>query len=174
MDKIILIGSPGSGKSTMARRLETELDIELYHLDNLFWKPGWINIPIDEQREISKELVQKKRWMIDGNYNATLPIRLEAADTVIFFDLPRWICMLQIFKRRIQYWNKKRPDFNGGKEKLNLEFINYVWRFRKNKRPKIVKLIESIKHQKDVYTIRSRKEYDTVFNRIVEKGKENT
>lgn len=163
MDRVIVIGWKGSGKSTFARKLASVLELELYHLDNLFWKPGWIDVPIEEQKEITKELVKKERRIIDGNYAATLPIRLERADTVIFLDVPRWLCIYSIFKRRVQYWNKQRPDINAGKERISFEFLRYVWRFKKDKRPEVVKLVESVKGEKDIYTTYSRNQLDQVM-----------
>jgi adenylate kinase family enzyme len=87
MKKIILIGSGGSGKSTLARKLGDKLEIDVYHLDALFWKPNWEGAPKDEQRKVQNDLVKKEEWIIDGNYGGTMDIRLNAADTVIFLDI---------------------------------------------------------------------------------------
>lgn len=88
---------------------------------------------------------------------------MERADTVIFLDVPRWLCIYSIFKRRVQYWNKQRPDINAGKETISFEFLRYVWRFKKDKRPEVVKLVESVKGEKDIYTIYSRNQLDQVM-----------
>ncbi|TFB22932.1 DNA topology modulation protein [Filobacillus milosensis] len=157
MKRVILIGSPGSGKSTMSTELAEILNLELYHLDNIFWKPGWVSVPRDEQIEITKKLVNQKTWMIDGNYAGTLDLRLERADFVVFFDLPRWVCMYRIFKRVWQYRNKKRPDMNAGTERLNWDFIKFVWDFRKKKRPLIYEKLSRYPN-KQVYILKTRKD----------------
>src|SRR5699024_1821495 len=105
MKKIILIGSGGAGKSTLARQLGAALQIEVIHLDALFWKPNWTPVQREKQVEIQKELVNKEEWIIDGNYGGTIDIRLQAADTIIFLDIPRTICVYRAFKRMIQYRN---------------------------------------------------------------------
>ncbi len=84
MKKIVLIGSGGAGKSTLARQLGEVLKINVYHLDALFWKPNWVGVPKDDQRNIQNKLVEKEEWIIDGNYGGTMEIRLNAADTIIF------------------------------------------------------------------------------------------
>lgn len=87
----MLIGSGGSGKSTLARQLGNILNIQVYHLDAIFWKPNWEGVSKEEQISIQTDLVKKDEWLIDGNYGGTLDIRMDAADTIIFLDINRTI-----------------------------------------------------------------------------------
>lgn len=93
----MVIGSSGSGKSTLSRQLGHTLDIPVFHLDVLFWKPNWVMTSSEEQKEIQKTLLQKKKWIIDGSYTGILDERLDAADSVILLDLPRKICFYRVF-----------------------------------------------------------------------------
>src|SRR5690242_17455985 len=93
MKKIILIGSGGSGKSTLARQLGNKLNIKVHHLDALFWKPNWEGVPREEQIAVQNNLIKDEKWIIDGNYGGTMDIRLNAADTIIFLDIHRTICI---------------------------------------------------------------------------------
>jgi len=102
MKKIAVIGSGSSGKSTLARKLGALLHIKAFHLDVLFWKPGWVGVTKEEQRLVQSELVKRKTWIIDGNYGGTMDIRLNNADTIIFLDMPRTICAYRVIKRWIQ------------------------------------------------------------------------
>ncbi|GGD86041.1 hypothetical protein GCM10010911_50540 [Paenibacillus nasutitermitis] len=122
MKRIVLIGSGGSGKSTLARELGRILSIDVHHLDAIFWKPGWISTPKNEQKDVQEKLVSHTSWIIDGNYGGTIDIRLQAADTIIFFDLSRWICLIRVLKRRFQYRNMKRTDMaEGCEERISLK-----------------------------------------------------
>jgi len=124
MEKIILVGSGGSGKSTLAKQLGDKLSLKVYHLDAIFWKPNWVGVPKNEQREIQHELIKNEKWIIDGNYGGTMGIRLKAADTIIFLDVHRTICIYRAFKRMLQYRNKTRPDMGEGcEERLDFGFI---------------------------------------------------
>ena len=84
MRKIIIIGSGGSGKSTLARKLGEMTRIPVFHLDALYWKPGWVPTPREEWNARVKALVNQDQWIIDGNYGGTLNIRMTEADTIIF------------------------------------------------------------------------------------------
>lgn len=138
MKKIVLIGSGGSGKSTLARRLGEKLKINVYHLDALFWKPNWVGVTKDEQIKVQNDLVKKVGWIIDGNYGGTMDIRLNSADTIIFLDTPRTICVYRAFKRMLKYQNKTRPDMGEGcEERFSFEFFKWIWEYSKTKRPKI-------------------------------------
>ena len=103
MDRIAIIGCGGSGKSHLARELGASLGITPVHLDTLYYDKDWNPLPKDEFTALQRDLVSAPRWVIDGNYASTLPIRLAAADTVIFLDLPARICLWGIAQRRLRY-----------------------------------------------------------------------
>src|ERR1051325_3370360 len=110
MQKILVIGSGGAGKSTFARRLGERLKLDVIHLDRLYWKPGWIETPKDEWRRLIQELLNREAWIMDGNYSGTLEMRMAACDTVIFLDIARSVCLWRVMKRSISYRKECRPD----------------------------------------------------------------
>ena len=122
-----MIGSGGAGKSTVARQLGKLLNIEVFHLDALYWKPGWVETPRGEWRKKIEELLVRDSWIIDGNYSNTLELRLKECDTVIFLDIGSATCLWRVVKRWITYRGSRRPDMaEGCREKLELEFILWV------------------------------------------------
>lgn len=156
MKKIAIIGSGGSGKSTLARKVGELLQIEVFHLDALFWKPGWVGTSKQEQRLVQNELVEKEKWIIDGNYGRTIDIRLHKADTIILLDLPRTICAYRVVKRWIQYRNKTRPDMGEGcEERMSLQFLKWVWDYPKTKKPIILKKLNTYSNGKEVIILTS-------------------
>lgn len=107
MKKIIVIDCSGSGKSTFARKLSTKINIPLYYLDMIWHKPDKTTITEKEFDEQLKTLLQKVKWIIDGNYQRTLDMRLKEYDSVFLLDIPTKIC-LENAKSRI---GRKREDF---------------------------------------------------------------
>lgn len=169
MKKIAIIGSGGSGKSTLARKLGELLHIEVFHLDALFWNPGWVGTSKQEQRVVQEELVEKETWIFDGNYGGTMDIRLNKADTIIFLDIPRTVCAYRVLKRWIQYRNKTRPDMGEGcEERISLEFLKWVWEYPKTKRPAILKKMDSFSKEKKVIILKSPKEVESFLHKIKE------
>lgn len=167
MKKIALIGSGGSGKSTLARRLGEKLNIEVYHLDALFWKPNWTLTSKEEQRKVQNELVKKEEWIIDGNYNGTMDIRLNAVDTIIFVDISRVICIYRVFKRMIQYRGKSRPDMaEGVNERLDFDFLKWVWDYPKTKKPVVLKKLEQLPNNKKVIILKSPREVQLFLDKV--------
>ncbi|OME87883.1 topology modulation protein [Paenibacillus sp. FSL A5-0031] len=159
MKKIALIGSGGSGKSTLASKLSRILSIKVHHLDSIFWKPGWISTSKNEQKVVQEELISHDSWIIDGNYGGTLDIRLQAADTIIFVDLSRWICIVRVLKRRFQYRNKKRMDMaEGCEERVSLEFLKWVWEYPDKQKPKITEKLQRLSNEKKIIILKSRKD----------------
>ena len=152
MQRIMIIGSGGAGKSTLARQLGEKLDLPVVHLDQLFWKPGWVEEPREVfDEELAKEL-EKPAWIMDGNFNRTISQRMARCDTVIYLDFDRVTCLLSVLKRVITSYGKTRPDMAAGcPERLDWEFLKWVWNFNKDgKRERYYRLLNEAK---DVQTI---------------------
>jgi adenylate kinase family enzyme len=128
MNRIMVVGvSAGVGKSTFARELGEILNIPVYHLDALYWKPGWKEASIEEFSKAQQEIVTRRQWIIEGNYSKTFDIRTEDADTIIYLELPLRVCLYRVVKRWLMNIGKTRPDLGEGcKEKLDWDFIKFI------------------------------------------------
>ncbi|MCF6409907.1 DNA topology modulation protein [Pseudalkalibacillus salsuginis] len=161
MKRIAIVGCGGAGKSTLSKTLGNILGIEVIHLDRLNWNPGWVETPREELRNKQEKLVKKDSWIFDGNYGATMDVRLQAADTIVFLDIPRHICFYRVIKRRIIHHNKMRSDMGEGcPEKLDSEFLKYVWNFSKARRPQLLKSLEQFEKEKRVIILKSNKDVE--------------
>ncbi|WP_019909862.1 DNA topology modulation protein [Paenibacillus sp. HW567] len=157
MQRVLIIGSAGAGKSTLSRRIGEALNIPVIHLDAFYWQPGWVATEREEWEQVVKAHVAKDTWVLDGNYSATLDMRLERADTVIFLDMPRLLCLYRVIKRRIQYRGRTRPDLNEGcPERLDWPFIVWIWNYRKRSRSKVIAKLEACGEEKQVIILDSR------------------
>jgi adenylate kinase family enzyme len=171
MNRILVIGSAGAGKSTLSTELSKSLDLPIIHLDRYYWKPNWIPTPDEEWDHFIEEASNQEQWIMDGNYSRTLHLRLNRADAIIFLDMPRILCIYRIIKRRIKYHGKTRPDLNKEcPEKLDWTFLLWVWNYKKRSRPRIINILESVKEQKQVVILRSRKQVNEFVNRIKNNG----
>ena len=151
MQKVLVIGSPGSGKSTFALKLGKQLKLPVLHLDSHFWKPGWVKTAEPEWREVEVKLVSGDKWIIDGNFSRTFDIRFPAADTIIYLDFPTRICMWRILKRIFKGYGKVRSDLAVGcPEKIDFVFFKWVWTFRKKHRPNTLQFINEYSTKKSV------------------------
>lgn len=174
MKKISVIGSPGAGKSTFSKRLSKATNIKIYHLDRMFWNPGWIYITREELMRKVKEVYKKDKWIIDGNYQNTLDSRFEESDTIFFLDYSLFTCLSGIFKRRFEFKNKKRDDLTEGcDEKLNFEFFWYVVMFRIKQRPVVYEKLNKFKENKKIIIFKSRRQAKKYIDAITNSsGKE--
>lgn len=142
MKKVAIFGSAGAGKSTLAVALGSILPIKVNHLDRIYWRPGWEVTPREKWIQIQENLVREDMWILDGTYLSTSDIRLKEADTIIFLDMPRWLCLLRVIVRHYRYRKRPRPDFSDEcPDKLNLSYIRKVWTFPDTDR---VELIEKM------------------------------
>lgn len=151
MERIVIIGCGGSGKSTLARQLGEKLDLPVVHLDRLFWRPGWVQVSQEEFDKLHQAELAKDKWIMDGNFNRTIPERIQRCDTVIYLDFSRIACLLGVLKRVITTYGKTRPDMGEGcPERIDWEFLKWVWNFNKNKRERNYKLLNEAAHAETV------------------------
>ena len=148
MERIMIIGCGGAGKSTLARQLGEKTGIPVVHLDKLFWRPGWVSVPKEEFDAVMRAEMAKERWIMDGNFDRTIPERLARCDTVIYLDFSRLACLLGVAKRVLTTYGKVRPDMGAGcPERIDWEFLQWVWNFNKNKREKNYRLLREAEAQ---------------------------
>jgi len=173
MKKILIIGSPGAGKSTLSYQLRKILNIKLVHLDCIFWQPGWIKIPRDELNRQIELMVEEEEWVMDGTYIDSLELRLAAADTVIFLNYPLWLCVYGIIKRRITFAGKRREDMTAGcDEKLDWMFVKWVLKFPRTNRLEILRILEEHKDKLEIHIFKTRKETNA-FLEALEKRRDD-
>lgn len=159
MKRVLVFGNGGSGKSTLSVTLGDLLHLPVIHLDKYFWQPNWIATPVDDWDIIVESFSDSEEWIIDGNYSRTMNTRIQRADLIIFLDMPNMLCLYRIFKRRIKYNRKTRPDMNEEcTEKLDLEFIKWVWNFKKRNRAKILDKLEVASKTKRIIILKNRKQ----------------
>ncbi|WP_455661447.1 DNA topology modulation protein [Pradoshia sp.] len=166
MDRVVIIGNGGTGKSVLARELGKSTGLPVFHLDAVFWKSGWEPTPKDEWMMKVEELVRRPAWIMDGNYSSTMDLRLKEADTIIFLDYSRWMSIYGIVKRRIMYRNQTRPDMaEGCKEKLDSAFVKWVWNYDKERAPLLREKLKKVKDTQ-IHHFRSRKELQAWLARL--------
>ncbi len=162
--KIAIIGNSGSGKSTLAKKLHNILDLPIYHLDQYFWKPNWTRPDLTEYKIIHDNLCDKNKWIIDGMNLNFLEYRIQKTEVVIFLDIPRYVCFINIFKRIIKYYGKRAPssakECKEGKNPEFMKFLKWVWNFKTTYPPKIMKLLKDYAGNKEIYILRSKKDID--------------
>lgn len=161
MKKVMIIGCPGSGKSTFARALAQKTCLPLYCLDLMYWNPDRTTKPKEEFRAALHETVKLDEWIIDGNFRSTLEVRLEACDTVFYLDYPLEVCLAGYEARR----GKPRSDIPWIETEPDAEFIEYIKSFKEENRPLILSLLEQYK-DKNINIFTSRDEADEYLRRL--------
>lgn len=126
MKKIAIIGPSGAGKSYFAKELGGFLNVNVVHLDNYYWKQNWQKTEAKEWQKIQRKLVEGTEWIIEGNYNDTLELRLEAADTIIFLNFNKLFCLGRVMKRRFSPETDRRGEIGGNRERLTLTLIRSI------------------------------------------------
>lgn len=154
MQRVLIIGPCGSGKSTLARILGARLNLPVFHMDQINWRPGWVESSKDEIREKLATIVAADRWLIDGNYGGTLTERLERADTVLYLDYQISLCLRRVFRRIWTYRGRTRPDMTEGcPERFDLPFTFYLMRWNSGPRIRTEQKLQG--HESKVIRLRN-------------------
>ena len=166
MKKVLIIGCPGSGKTTLAKALSEKTGLPLIHLDKIQWTGDWECIRGEDFDRILIEKMQAPEWIIDGNYNRTIPMRLKECDTVIYLDYPTRVSFCGALKRVISNYGKVRDDMGGNcRERFDPTFLWFIMTFNMKNRRRYHKLLDSAE-DKNIIILRSRKEADKFMQKL--------
>lgn len=157
MRKVLIIGSAGAGKSTLAVRLAAMLHLPLLHLDAEYWQPGWQETEKRAWEQRVAELIAEDAWIMDGNYGGTMEMRVRAADTVILLDLPRLLCLYRVFVRALRYRGRARPDLHPEcpEQMPDREFIRWIWDYPNSRLPGVLDLLSRHATGKQIFILQS-------------------
>ena len=152
MRRVLVLGCPGAGKSTLARSLGEALSLPVVHLDKLWWKSGWVNRTEGEFDALLDAVLLGEEWVIDGNYLRTLPRRLERCDAVVLLDYPRRVCLFRALRRILSWRGRTRPDMAADcPERLDGEFVRWIWEFHRTQRPQVLELLDGWTGEKHIF-----------------------
>ena len=164
MDRILIIGLQGAGKSTFANRLGKKLNREVIHLDKFYYQADWKHTQTKEEwREEVKGLADREKWIMDGNYHSTLDIRIPRADTIIFLDFNKFLCLYRIFKRVLVVKGQPFDKAHGNKERVSWSLMMKILKFP---RKKTYERLEMFKDSKKIYILKNSKEVEDLLNKM--------
>ena len=162
MKKVIVIGCPGSGKSTFSKALHKITDIPLFHLDMIFWNVDKTTVEKPVFLDRLFKIIQSDEWIIDGNYGSTMELRMQACDTVIFLDYPLDVCLNGIKERK----GKPRSDLPWIEpDEDDVEFLEFIKNYNSQSRPKVMELLDRFSH-KDVIIFSNRTQAEDFLSKI--------
>jgi adenylate kinase family enzyme len=157
--RILIVGNSGGGKSTLARKLGERLGLPVIHLDVLFWKPGWVE---SDHAEFSARIVEAlaaPAWICDGNFTGTFELRMSYADTIIWIDQPRLLCLVRAMRRVFIYPYGVRSDMaEGCREKVDFDFYRFIWAYNEKVRPRLEAALASHGSHARVVRLRNDRE----------------
>tara|TARA_A100000171_G_C2105402_1_gene132035 strand:- start:455 stop:1006 length:552 start_codon:yes stop_codon:yes gene_type:complete len=157
MKRLLVLGSPGAGKTTLSFKLHQHFGYRVRHLDAYYFHPGWQVRDKDEWHKILLEFLGEDFWILDGQSNF-LELRVAHADTIIYIDTSRWRCFFRVFRRAYLYRKKNRPDRpEGCPEIVSRDLLKYIWSWPE-KRKKMFSLFYNVACQKTVYILKDDQE----------------
>lgn len=161
MNRVIIIGPGGAGKSYFSKQLAGITNLPLYHLDNIFWKEDRTHISRDEFDKKLLEILEKDEWIIDGDYSRTYEIRMKYADTIYFLDFPLEVALAGVESRI----GKPRDDIPWREDIFDPEFKQWIMNWYKNTLPVLRKLLEQYKEIKNIIVFKTREEIDSFIGK---------
>jgi adenylate kinase family enzyme len=158
----MIVGSGGAGKSALARQMGAITGLPVIHLDHHYWGPGWEPTPGPEWVEQVRNLLAGPAWIADGNYGGTLELRARLADTIVFLDLPRRVCLPRAV-RRVQSPILQAP---GCPQKVDVAFLRWIWSYPRQTRPKVLAVLGRHAPTTDIVHLRSAADTRRFLSRL--------
>jgi hypothetical protein len=163
--RVLVLGSPGCGKTLLSAFLSQRLGLELIRLDDFFWRPGPVRLPTDQWRALVAGLASRATWIMDGTYEASLDLRLPAADAIIYIRSSRWTCLRRVVSRRmLSRW--RRADEPARGHALTSFFVRYVFRFAAVTQPEVFRLIAQHASDKPLLIVEGARGVDRIIARL--------
>jgi adenylate kinase family enzyme len=163
--RILVLGSPGAGKTVLSNFLGRHLGLEPIRLDDYFWKPGPARLPTNEWRALVVKLASRPAWVMDGTYEATLDLRIPAADALIFVRRSRWVCLWRVIGRRLLSRWRPHAESSPG-HALTSFFLRYVIRFPTSIEPEVLRLISELAPGKPLIMLDGAREVARLIDRL--------
>lgn len=166
--RLLVIGCSGSGKSTLARKLAGRLDLPYVSMDReIFWLPGWQVRPRGQAMARLQAIVAQERWIIDGTSPGTLQMRLPRAHLVLWLRPRRWVSIYGVVSRWLRFRGRSRPEMaDGCPEKIDREFLAYVWNFERTESPEIQENLAAYGPHVPVCVLKSRAQAASLLAKI--------
>ncbi|WP_162559354.1 AAA family ATPase [Microvirga sp. 17 mud 1-3] len=165
MRRILVIGSPGAGKTTLARRIAAALGLPLVHLDREYWRPGWVKPADEDWDRQAADLAERPAWVMDGEYFDSADRLLARATAVVWLDLPAWLCLPRALGRLALNYRKERPDLaEGCPEYFNRDYVTFIGdilSYPSRLRPGILARLDGLRPDQDRIVLRSSREVKT-------------
>jgi adenylate kinase family enzyme len=168
MQRVLVIGSPGAGKSTLARRLACAWGLPLIHLDREYFGPGWTIPGKAEWRARVAELASRPAWVMDGNYSSTFDLRVPRATHVIWLDPPRWRCLVRVAFRVLCHYGRQRADLGPDcSERFDLSFMRWIWDYPRRMRGRTERMLTRLRPDQQAIVVRSSAQVAALESRLI-------
>ncbi|WP_183154126.1 DNA topology modulation protein FlaR [Paracoccus siganidrum] len=145
IQRVMIVGGPGSGKSFVATRLGALSGLPVHHMDHIHWLPGWVERERLEKDMLTREIHAKPRWIFEGGHSRTYRERAARADLLIWLDLPVGLRIRRVLWRSLRHLGRRRPDMAEGCPELlgrqTVDFLRFIWRTRETSRQAVRRVI---------------------------------
>ncbi len=163
----MVMGCSGGGKSSLSKKIAKITGLRLIHMDFFYFEPNWIMRDNDMIMQDVLSAIKHDGWVFDGNHSSTQDARAEKSQMIIWVDIPRWRCLLNVVMRTWKYRGRARPDMaDGCNERLTWDFIKFIWGFKHRGNVKIAKLIEDHQMAKFTFRLKSYAEVNALVARF--------